>query len=354
MSATTFDFEADLLNVIREPDVSDEIAKLVLPRPARWQYRTGYDEQDADRDLLSELIGSAMDRGAITPHLSDRLSFAFILARSSHVAVCSKCKAEFRYLARWLPIDPRSAPELCDQCDRVQTHERDKAVAEIEQRYREDSRKRAFIEANVPTEYRRAIVPAQLPNQRAFYEVTSWLSRWGTCACDLADAEESEIKNCDHRPHEEKGILLVGKTGTAKTRASYQLLINAFLAGAIDDFLAISSTELKQAAVNASKPGAEKHEREDAEKLIKTARTCDALLIDDLHQAKFSPKYSETLFEIVEHRTANGLPLFLTIQLGGKAFLRKVAGDDQTLLQTGEALVRRFDDYCHYVDFDQL
>src|ERR1039457_5210052 len=111
MSATAdFDFETELANVLAEPDLPDAIAKLNLPRPTRWQYRTVWHEQDADDARIQELIHSAMDREVITPHLSDRLSYAFMLARTQEIAACSRCKTEhsyrnpeIRYLARWLP-----------------------------------------------------------------------------------------------------------------------------------------------------------------------------------------------------------------------------------------------------------
>ena len=204
------------------------------------------------------------------------------------------------------------------------------------------------MESRIPKEYRVEILRARLPNPRAFDEVQGWCDR-GWDSGDYMDFDSYLMT---------RGIIAAGGTGQGKTRAVAQLAFTCFTANSwshSDDhvFLFLPATALKRAApISAGRPGTDKHDRAEAEKLIEEARSCDLLLLDDLSQPKFTPAYAEVLYDIVEHRTSHRLPNFVTLQLGRDEFLEKVSDNNPHLLSAAEAIFRRLTDYCDVIDFD--
>ena len=78
----------------------------------------------------------------------------------------------------------------------------------------------------------------------------------------------------------------------------------------------------------------------------------EMLFIDDLHQAKFTPRYAEELMRIIEKRYSMGSATLITCQVPGEALVRKLAGDNPQLREVAEAIVRRIRDMCEPIDFD--
>jgi hypothetical protein len=242
------------------------------------------------------------------------------------------------------------------------------AVADLEKQLDAEFKRRKqrhsdrYLIRRIPSEYREPIVRSRLPNLRAFDEVLGWFNR------DLDTADY-----CGNgRNLGDRGIIAVGRTGQAKTRALASLLITGSTsrecggegywdfddtADAGNDWfnscLFLPATQLKrEATINAGKPGVEKWVRKEAEELIESARTCDVLLLDDLSQPKLTPAYAECLYEIIEHRTSCRLLNLVSLQLGRDEFLAKVSDGNPNLLTTAEAIFRRLTDYCDVIDFD--
>jgi hypothetical protein len=223
------------------------------------------------------------------------------------------------------------------------------AIAELEGKLNaafwaeREKRDRAYVKSHIPEEYQQPIVRSRLPNRRAFDELQGWFRR---------------AAHSDDYSDDKRGIIAVGATGQAKTRSLAQFLITGFTTNvwSVDDghsFLFLPATQLKRSAtISAGKPGVEKWERTEAEKLIASARTCEVLLLDDLSQPKFTPAYAETLYEIVEYRTSHRLLNLVSLQLGRDEFLAKVSDGNPHLLTTADAIFRRLADYCDTIDFD--
>ncbi|MEY2487388.1 MAG: IstB-like binding protein [Verrucomicrobiota bacterium] len=206
----------------------------------------------------------------------------------------------------------------------------------------------SYIITRIPEEYRQPIMRSRLPNPRAFDEVQGWFKReWDT----------TNYIGAGERGPGDRGIIAVGATGKAKTRALAHFLLTGFTKywSASDDHscLFLPATQLKRdATIAAGRPGVEKSARKEAEELVESARTCDVLLLDDLSQPKFTPAYAEYLYEIIEHRTSHRLLILVSLQLGRDEFLEKVSDRNPHLLTTAEAIFRRLTDYCDVIDFD--
>jgi len=88
--------------------------------------------------------------------------------------------------------------------------------------------------------------------------------------------------------------------------------------------------------------------REDMQEMAKT----EWLFIDDLHQVKFTPRYAEELFKLIDNRYRDGMGVLATCQVPGEALVKKLTGDNKQLEETARAIVRRIRDMCRAVDFD--
>ena len=188
---------------------------------------------------------------------------------------------------------------------------------------------------NVPSEYSREIDLKKLPNKRAFDEVMSFPDK---SPGDGAGGEKND------------GIVAFGETGTGKTRSIYELISR----GLEKDFWGCEEVQIVSAPNLAAKVRRWSISNvdlleEDLDKL-KDARV---LFLDDLHQAKFTPRYAEELMRLIEARYSSGWKTtFITCQVAGDALVRKLSGDNSQLRGTAEAIVRRIRDMCEPIDFD--
>lgn len=176
----------------------------------------------------------------------------------------------------------------------------------------------AFIERSIPPGYRVAIDRIRLKSVDAFDLVQLW-------------------KPSPARP----GLVAFGDTGRGKTLAVYHRLAALHRARGMS-FVALTADTLKRRAIAAAM-----HEGDGLEDVWKAR----VLFIDDLSQAKLTAHYAETLFAIVEHRTAQGMPCIFTVQMTKAALIRKLAGYEAAFLDTAECLARRIEDHCQPVNF---
>lgn len=203
-------------------------------------------------------------------------------------------------------------------------------------------RQTELADLNIPAIYRAAAV-ARARDPAAFRQVMDY-------------APDSDA---DQPP----GIVAFGSTGTGKSCALYARLVSDFLVYdmALTHISAVHLADLvrelsvhhygRLATILKFLRGGFPTDEEDGGDLARRYYGHDGLLIDDIHVPKLTPTYAQALYSIIEARTAEESPLYISCQMTGDDLLRKLAGDDPDLRPTAEAIVRRIADFCHPVEF---
>jgi len=204
--------------------------------------------------------------------------------------------------------------------------------AESERLTRAD--REVFIEQAIPLKYRQpldrsgaTITGARKVNWTAFDKVQRWIPG-GT----------------------QPGLVCVGDTGRGKTLAVFHRCAALHRETGVR-FLALTADEVKRRLIEAARSDLWAEGEGAAQGIEAEMLAAPIVFIDDLSQAKLTAHYAERLFAIVEHRTAHGLPLIVTVQMGKGALIRKLAGYEDAFLDTAACLARRLEDYCQPVNF---
>jgi len=80
------------------------------------------------------------------------------------------------------------------------------------------------------------------------------------------------------------------------------------------------------------------------ERTLKRWRTCDVLFIDDLGKCRITERVQTELFNLVDSRTSNGLPILWTSNFDSKGLIRRFASPDDAA-----PIVRRLVESCQIV-----
>jgi hypothetical protein len=202
----------------------------------------------------------------------------------------------------------------------------ERTKAEIEEIYRDCVRKAAgkAVSRLIPPEFTKPIQDESLSNQRAFQEVMRWKPKSGG-----------------------SGLICFGPTGSGKTRSVYTRLRELMVEDLVT-FVSIGAVELAREIPKLS--------MEDITKCTafvrRLAEKPDVLFIDDLHQAKLTPRYAQELYSIVNKRIEQNRPMIVTVQMTSERLLDKMAGQNNPdLRETAEAIVRRIREFCEPIDF---
>ena len=189
----------------------------------------------------------------------------------------------------------------------------------------------------VPSQYRERLDFVRLRNPDALRRVLDSLD---------FRAHPSDGKLVMRSPEIATGWALFGATGSGKTRCAYTLLRRLHILGDVD-FEAVRTTEFANMVRRCSFEN-----RAELDAYTRRLAETPILLLDDLHQPKFTPSYAEALLDLVEVRTSNDLPMIVTCQIDGKELIEKWSGDTPAQRPTAEAIVRRLRDFCLPFDFD--
>jgi hypothetical protein len=156
---------------------------------------------------------------------------------------------------------------------------------------------------------------------------------------------DNEEQNKAYLESGARGCIAFGPPGTAKTRSVFARLSQLYVWG--DDNLRwIRASELATVAVG------ESLSRPNSPTVSELASFDGNLIIDDLDIAKFSPKYAEALYQIVDYRVSEKLPIIVTTVTTGGEFIDRVAGRcSRHLRYLAEAIVGKLRRSCDCIDF---
>jgi len=125
------------------------------------------------------------------------------------------------------------------------------------------------------------------------------------------------------------GVLIRGDSGGGKTRTMYALLRKFHFAA-----------PLTQRTIRIEARTSAKFEREartaggnhTLDKWFDGLATCDALFIDDIGKTPWSDNTVSHFFDLVEERTTNRRPIFITTNLDGEALVKRLdLGEDMAV-----------------------
>jgi DNA replication protein DnaC len=133
-----------------------------------------------------------------------------------------------------------------------------------------------------------------------------------------------------------RGLLLVGPTGTGKTRAVYLLLRRLLEAG-----VRIRAFDCAGFGHECGRRFRDGTGEDWADALAKA----DLVFLDDVGKVSFTERYQTELFALVERRAANMLPIIATTNMAGDDLQPRMSAD------RGQPLVRRLREFCHVVVF---
>ena len=152
--------------------------------------------------------------------------------------------------------------------------------------------------------------PSALPDHKAFEAAITW--EYGS-----------------------NGLILVGPTGTGKSRTAYLLLQRLMLDGY--DVMPFKPLEFGHECIKRFTSDTWVH-------WIEYLYTVDVLFFDDFAKEPLTDRVESELFGVIEHRTANKLPIIATMNYTGAA-IEDIAD------HRGPMIVRRLRDFCDAVSF---
>ncbi len=133
-----------------------------------------------------------------------------------------------------------------------------------------------------------------------------------------------------------QGLLLLGETGTGKTRSAYELL-RRFCGK--KSFLVADAMDFANHAVDA-------HLQGRATVFARMHCNTSILFLDDLGKSKMTDRIESELFGIIDKRTSQNLPVWITTQDTGETLMNKFTDKNRAA-----ALIRRLREFCRVVMF---
>jgi hypothetical protein len=143
------------------------------------------------------------------------------------------------------------------------------------------------------------------------------------------------------------GLLLHGASGTGKTTSAYVAIgetLDCWCSRGTPapDVLAVGAVEMGRRISDLSRSGGD-----DLEEYLGRLSCAGLLFVDDLDKARFTPRVESELFDILEYREVEELPVIVTTNLKGreleKMFSRHI----------GPAIINRLRRTCIPIDFDE-
>lgn len=218
-------------------------------------------------------------------------------------ATCGKCRETFDYEPHELHGRELFAPKFCPPCVEIISKETD-----AEARYQRKAKLTEAWESLCPMEYRE---------------------------CDPARISATYARLIREWTPGPRGIGLVGTSGICKTRTVFAIMRRHHMAGLRCE--AISAAKFSKLAVDQFSN--DNSRRGESLAKLESCQTARILILDDLEKARFSDRYEMELYNLLEHRTSEHLPILWTAN---------TIGDDLAAMFTPERqepIMRRLVDF---------
>lgn len=166
----------------------------------------------------------------------------------------------------------------------------------------------------------------------------------GNNAGAMIENDEAQLRGVTefHQAHAwqygPKGLILIGPTGTCKTRTAFSLLRREYMAGRSVGYLNASTLATRLAAASHRYYGG------DGE-LLELWESVDLLLIDDLGKGGIGDRHEAAMFGLVDARAMAGRPIITTQNAGSKALTEAMAPD------RAEPFIRRLKEFNTVIKF---
>lgn len=183
------------------------------------------------------------------------------------------------------------------------------------QREYEQSRQREWFDASCPPLYKRTD-----PNKLSPDLLKSTLS-WS---------------------HGPKGLILVGRSGTGKTRCAWQLIHRL----TVQEGRKVLYFDGLKWGLEVSSAFSEP---QTTESWLAPVCNVEILFIDDLFKAKFTEAQEQGICTVFERRTAYLKPIIATTNTTGEMLLARMT--EQGRAERGEPLIRRMREFCQIIQF---
>jgi len=233
-------------------------------------------------------------------------------------AICEDCREAFEAAIARSPFDSSriiARQRRCEPC-----------VTAFEVRIADEARKACYEAARAQSE---AVWEAFCPKLYRLIE-EGGLTDSIRLAKDVAKLYEILSHPLGHR-----GLILRGDTGAGKTRAMYRLLRRYHETSPRPSMISMSAGEFDRAARDAA------GKFQLTEWFSKIANA-DVLFIDDLGKGKWTPATAGQFWEVIDARSKEGRPVFVTTNCSGETLVRSIGLDKDV----AEPLLRRLRESC--------
>jgi len=239
-----------------------------------------------------------------------------------------------------LEFHPLHTPPYTGETDWPSETERNEHWSHLRWGYAKRCRSgRKLVIDAVPALYLQPIKFELLPNPAAFKAMLDFHN------IGPGDGTDDEQINAYFKS-QARGCIAFGPSGTAKTRLVFARLSQLYVWGDAN-LRWIRAFELARLAL-----GNESSDAPNSPTISELATFDGNLFIDDLDVPKFSPKYAEALYQIVDHRVSEELPIIITTVTTGDEFVERVAGRcSRHLRYLAEAIAGKLRRSCDCIDF---
>ena len=236
-------------------------------------------------------------------------------------AICGTCRVPFQAAVCWSPWVPGKViakQRHCDQCTAAESMRR-QSEAQDARRERAERDLQYAWEKICPVEYRAT-------------------DEGGQTSVARLDADQPALDDIIRHPLGPLGLILRGDTGTGKTRCMYRLLRAYHIQTPRPKIVAMTAGQFDREARDAAGTFT-------LSAWFSRLASADVLFIDDLGKGKWSEATSAQFWELVDDRTRNGRPLFITTNTSGETLVRTLG----LQRDIAEPLLRRLREHCRAI-----